>query len=205
MFCIKCGFALTNDAVFCPKCGVAVSQAETDEVYTDSVEIIVPPKTADSIPLPERSYYTEPQRKSGSTKVILTALGGVAVLVIGVILITSVLGGFGNFFSGIFDDQYVKMVKTGTLSGYPNKTVGKAFDDFLSNAKWESGVGEGGIRFVNVRGKAMLMGEKVDVVVQFTVDSDNKTFEYRACEINGVPQSNLMALGLFEAVYMNYL
>ena len=53
------------------------------------------------------------------------------------------------------------LIKDGTFNGYPNKTVGKAFDDYMRNAKWESGMGSSGQRFVNVSGRIMYANRRV--------------------------------------------
>lgn len=99
-------------------------------------------------------------------------------------------------------DKYVRMVKTATLEAYPQKTVGDAFDDYLKNPKWESGLSEDGIRFVNVSGKIYIYDKETDIVVQF-VFKDEKAgiFSYNACELNGVPQNDLFVWGLLEVVY----
>lgn len=99
-------------------------------------------------------------------------------------------------------DKYVRMVKTATLEAYPQKTVGDAFDDYLKNPKWESGLSEDGIRFVNVSGKILIYGKETDIVVQFVIkDEKAGIFSYNACELNGVPQNDLFVWGLLEVVY----
>lgn len=98
-------------------------------------------------------------------------------------------------------DKYVQMVKGGTLDGYPQKTVGDAFDDFLDNPKWESSLSEDGERFVNVKGGAVYADKEVELVVQFLVDEAAEIFNYNACEINGVPQNNLIFWNLLETIY----
>lgn len=99
------------------------------------------------------------------------------------------------------NDQYVQMVKEGTLNGYPQKTVGEAFDGFLKNPKWESGLSDDDQRFVNVTGKILYYDEEVNLAVQFIVDEKSGSFEYNACRINDVPQNNLTFWGLLEAIY----
>jgi|GEM_PF-5797990 len=110
-----------------------------------------------------------------------------------------------DFLDEVFDssseDKYVQMVKDGRLSGYPNKTVGKAFNDFMGNARWSSGVSEEGQRFVNVKGKIMYADKEVEAVVQFFIDSNEEFFEYNACEFNGIPQSYFVFLALLEKIY----
>lgn len=104
--------------------------------------------------------------------------------------------------SGSGSDKYVRMVKTATLEAFPQKTVGDAFDDYLKNPKWESGLSEDGIRYVNVSGKILIYGEETDIAVQF-VFKDEKAgmFSYNACKLNGIPQNDLFVWGLMEAIY----
>lgn len=116
----------------------------------------------------------------------------VVVLVISVVIFLSY---------GESNDQYVQMVKEGTLNGYPQKTVGEAFDGFLKNPKWESGLSDNDERFVNVTGKILYYDKEVNLAVQFIVDEKSGSFEYNTCEINDVPQNNLTFWGLLEAVY----
>ena len=99
------------------------------------------------------------------------------------------------------DDKYVQMIKDSTLTGYPQKTVGQAFDSYLDNPQWESGSSTDGIRYVNVTGELLYKGEKSDILVQFIVDDDEEQFFYQACELNGIPQSDLVYWTLLESIY----
>jgi len=99
-------------------------------------------------------------------------------------------------------DRYVQMVKDGTLEAYPQMTVGKAFDGFLSNPKWESGLSDDNVRFVNVTGGALYFDEEAEFAVQsIIVDEKDGSFQYNACEVDGTPQSNLVFWGLLETIY----
>jgi len=104
--------------------------------------------------------------------------------------------GFRASLAGRVHDANVEMVRGGTLSACPSATVGKMVDSFLDDPSWESGVGEGNVRFVNIAGGMTYADKLVRAVIQFTVDDKNGTFEYNAFEINEVPQNKLMALGL---------
>lgn len=134
------------------------------------------------------------KRPFGMTKII--------ELVVACILLVAAIA-YAVSFSGGRGDKYVQMVRGGFLDGYPQKTVGEAFDDFLDNPKWESGVSEDGERFVNVKGGILYLNKEAELAVQFFVDEKNEAFQYNACEINGVPQNNLIFWGLLEAVYSN--
>lgn len=85
------------------------------------------------------------KRPLGLSK-IMELVSAVIVLVIAVVFTLS---------SGGSGDKYVQMVRNGTLEAYPQMTVGEAFDGFLSNPKWESGLSDDNVRFVNVKGGAL--------------------------------------------------
>ena len=140
--------------------------------------------------------------------IILSALGAkrplglskIIELVVAAILLVVV--GFSTLSSGGTGDKYVQMVKGGILDGYPQMTVGEAFDGFLSDPKWESGLSDDNVRFVNVTGGALYFGEEAELAVQFIiVDEKDGSFQYNACEVNGTPQSDLVFWGLLETIY----
>ena len=123
---------------------------------------------------------------------ILELVSAVILLVI-VVVFTLSSGGTG--------DKYVQLVRDGTLEAYPQMTVGEAFNGFLSNPKWESVRSDDEVRFVNVSGGIIYDDEEAEIVVQFIVDEENESFQYYACEINNIPQNNLVVWGLFETIY----
>ena len=140
--------------------------------------------------------------------IILSALGAkrplglskIIELVVAAILLVVV--GFSTLSSGGTGDKYVQLVKSGILDGYPQMTVCEAFDGFLSDPKWESGLSDDNVRFVNVTGGALYFGEEAELAVQFIiVDEKDGSFQYNACEVNGTPQSNLVFWGLLETIY----
>ena len=140
--------------------------------------------------------------------IILSAIGAkrplglskIIELVVAVILLVVV--GFSTLSSGGTGDKYVQLVKSGTLDGYPQMTVGEAFDGFLSDPKWESGLSDDNVRFVNVKGGALYFGEEAELAVQFIiVDEKEGSFQYNACEVDGTPQNNLVFWGLLETIY----
>lgn len=141
--------------------------------------------------------------------IILSAIGGkrplglskIIELIAAVILLVIIAATTLSSSGGTSSDDYVQMVKSGTLNGYPQMTVGEAFDGFMGNPKWESGLSDNDIRFVNVTGKILYYDEEVELAVQFIVDEKNETFKYNACEINDVPQNNLAFWGILEAIY----
>lgn len=123
---------------------------------------------------------------------IMELVSAVILLVVIGIYVTS---------SGGTSDKYVQIVKEGTLNGYPQMTVGEAFDGFLDNPKWESGLSDDNVRLVNVTGGILYYDKDAELAVQFIVDEKDESFQYNACEINGIPQNNLVFWSLLEAVY----
>lgn len=126
------------------------------------------------------------------SKIIELVCAGIVLVVVVAVLIGT----------GGENDKYIKMVKEGMLEAYPSKTVGEAFDGYLKNPKWESGVSEDGTRCVNVTGKILYYEKETDILVQFIIENDKTgSFSYNACELDGVPQNNLFFWGLLEAIY----
>ena len=107
-----------------------------------------------------------------------------------------------NPFESILNPE-ISMVKNGTLSRYPQKTVGEAVDTFMGNPKWEAINGHDGNTYVNVTGSILVMDESATAALQFKLDQQNGTFEINALEINGTPQHDLIALKLITAMYSN--
>ncbi len=130
-------------------------------------------------------------RPLGFSKIIELVSAVILLVVIGV-YVTS---------SGGASDKYIQVVKEGTLDGYPQMTVGEAFDSFLADPEWESGISDADERFVNVKGGITYYDEDAEILVQFIVDEENNLFQYNACEINGVPQNNLVFWNLLETIY----
>ncbi|NBI10651.1 zinc-ribbon domain-containing protein [Colidextribacter sp. OB.20] len=138
--------------------------------------------------------------------IILSALGTkplgfskIIELVSAVILLVIIMA--STLSSGRTGDKYVQIVRDGTFEAYPQMTVGEAFGGFLDNPKWESGLSDDNVRFVNVTGEALYNDEEVELVIQFIVDEKSEMFHYNACEVDGTPQSPLVFWGLLEAIY----
>ncbi len=121
-------------------------------------------------------------------------------LVVGVFLLAAVIV-IPILTSGGIGDKYIQIVKNGTLNTYPQKTVGEAFDGYLDNPKWESGLSEDKQRFVNVKGGILYYEKEAEIVVQFLVNEEYDSFQYNACEINGFSQNDLIVWRLFENIY----
>ena len=99
------------------------------------------------------------------------------------------------------DSEMVSIVKNGTLKNYTEKKLGTAIDNYFRDPYWSSGVSENGEKFVNIEGRMLFMDKEVDALLQYMISEDNTSFEYSALELNGVPQSALIYLGLIESMY----
>lgn len=131
------------------------------------------------------------KRPLSLSKIIELVVAGILLMVIAVSVMSS----------GGESDKYVQIVKEGTLDAYPQMTVGKAFDNYLNKPKWESGLSDNNERFVNVRGGILYYDKEAEIVVQFIVDEKSGLFQFNACEIDGIPQNNLIVWSLFETIY----
>lgn len=100
------------------------------------------------------------------------------------------------------NNEDIQLVKTGSLAIHPGIAMGAVIDSFLRNPQWTSGGSPSGQRFVNVSGDLTFQGKKVNGMIQFLITGNE--FEVGAFEINGVPQNNLMKLGLLAKMYENF-
>lgn len=94
------------------------------------------------------------------------------------------------------DSQEIQMVKQGSLSACPQKTVDRVVSDFFGTPRWESGQAADGKHYVTIRGKMTFMEKPVSAALQFVVNKNEKTFNYQAFEMNDIPQNQLIAAGL---------
>ena len=170
--------------MFCSKCGTQNDEAST---FCSKCGNSLQKEGAASVVQTQPPAIGMTKKKSKKIPIILA--------VVAVIVVIIIASGSSS------DDRYVKMVKEGRMDNYPQKTVGRAFGDFMGNAKWESGRSEEGQRFVNVRGRIMYADKEVEALVQFFVDHDKGRFEYHACEFNGIPQNEVIFWALLEKVY----
>ncbi|MDR2123386.1 MAG: hypothetical protein LBP38_00130 [Desulfovibrio sp.] len=106
------------------------------------------------------------------------------------------------FLSGCGDSKEIKRVKSGSFKNCQNKTVEQAADDFFDSPKWESGIGVDGetkgLPLVNLKGKMKIRGKEVDAVLQFILDENGQSFKAHALETNGVPQPDIVLIGLLK-------
>ncbi len=93
------------------------------------------------------------------------------------------------------------VTQNGTLSAFPDKTVGEAVDGFFGDPAWKVLIGDDGNTYVNVEGTIQYMSKDVQAVIQFRLDGSDDTFEINALEFNGIPQSEVMLYALIEKMY----
>ena len=98
--------------------------------------------------------------------------------------------------SGCTDSTEIQMVKGGQLGNCPDATVEEMVDSFLGNPSWQSGTSDDGVTFVNIEGDLTVYEKEVRGAIQFIVNAGAGSFEFNAFELNGVPQPNIMAMGL---------
>jgi hypothetical protein len=145
-----------------------------------------------SLPFDAAKSFNTLKSAEKQRKTVSAVLSIAVVLIIGAVVLNH---------SSILNSREVNLVRNGTLQAFPDKTVGRAFDDALHNTKWESITASDGNTYVNVKGRAIYIGREVEVAVQFRVDYDAGAFEIHAFEIDGVPQGLLILWGLLDSLY----
>jgi len=93
------------------------------------------------------------------------------------------------------------LVKNNYLNGHSEPSIGIAFDSFLRNPEWEAFIGTDDVRFLNVSGEVSLFNNVVEVLIQFQVDSINKSYSICAMELNGEPQNNYVINSMINKIY----
>ena len=96
------------------------------------------------------------------------------------------------------DSVQVDMVKNGVLKSCPSATVEKMVDSFIGSPSWEYGKSASGKEFVNISGDIAFNNKEAKGLLQFTINTKNNSFNYKAFEINDIPQNKLIALGLLK-------
>lgn len=89
-------------------------------------------------------------------------------------------------------------VKSGSLQSCPNATLEKMANSFMSAPRWSSGEARDGTQLVNLAGEIQLFEQPATALVQFVVRPGSGAFEFRALEIDGKAQPEILALSLFS-------
>ncbi|MBR7132805.1 MAG: hypothetical protein IKD04_04680 [Clostridia bacterium] len=95
---------------------------------------------------------------------------------------------------------YVDVVKNSVPEGY-NVTYGEAFADFFTDATWEGFNADDGRKVAEFKGTFLMDGENATVLMQYTMDDVNDTFELSYFTINGEIQDMETYALLMESVF----
>ncbi|GAA0342312.1 hypothetical protein GCM10008967_35880 [Bacillus carboniphilus] len=99
------------------------------------------------------------------------------------------------------DAALVSTVKEGSLYEYPDKTVGKAFDDFFVDPKWEYFLSTEDEHVVEFNGVAEYYGEDAMITIQFIIDEVTEEFEIYWFGVDDVEESDYVLFDLLDTVY----
>ena len=119
------------------------------------------------------------------------------------ILIAVIISLMSVLFAGCGDDKYVQTVKNGSLDMAKGVPIGKAFDQFFSNEKWESFVSENNERIVEFNGECRWNNNPATCCVQFRILNDSR-FEVSYLDINGVSMNWWDSSGILNKVFQKY-
>ena len=119
------------------------------------------------------------------------------------IFIVVIISLMSVLFAGCGDDKYVQTVKNGSLDIAKGVPIGKAFDQFFSNEKWESFVSENNERIVEFNGECRWNNNPATCCVQFRILNDSR-FEVSYLDINGVSMNWWDSSGILNKVFQQY-
>lgn len=119
------------------------------------------------------------------------------------ILIAVIISLMSVLFAGCGDDKYVQTVKNGSLDMAKGVPIGKAFDQFFSNEKWESFVSENNERIVEFNGECRWNNNPATCCVQFRILNDSR-FEVSYLDINGVSMNWWDSSSILNKVFQQY-
>lgn len=98
-------------------------------------------------------------------------------------------------------NEYIDLVKTGTLSSHQSVTVGKAFDKFFTDKDWKHFTSENNQNIVEFTGTYNINNKKYKTRIQFEVNKNSTEFEMKYLEVNGKPQNLLSWNSLLSNIY----
>lgn len=119
------------------------------------------------------------------------------------IFIVVIISLMSVLFAGCSDDKYVQTVKNGSLDMAKGVPIGKAFDQFFSNEKWESFVSENNERIVEFNGECRWNNNPATCCVQFRILNDSR-FEVSYLDINGVSMNWWDSSSILNKVFQQY-
>lgn len=98
-------------------------------------------------------------------------------------------------------NQYIDIIKNGTLNSYKSATVGKAFEDFFTDEDWKYFSSDSNQDVVEFTGTYHINDKKYKTLIQFTVNKDNSEFEMSYFEVNGKSQNLFEWSSLLSNIY----
>ncbi|MCR5419492.1 MAG: zinc ribbon domain-containing protein [Lachnospiraceae bacterium] len=183
----------------CPECGAESSSGG----FCSNCGSKMPQLSARE--LEDQAELTPENIKAKKKRLLWTPV----VVFIAVILLMSGVFGLGT-------DPHVLAVKNGSPSSYPDKTYGKAFDNFFKSPKWryfrgtQEGTDEDGdgkpdteeqnVDVVEFTGYCRYSDIEVKALLQFTLNDDD-TFSATFLSFNDVPQNMFTMAALLSAVF----
>jgi predicted nucleic acid-binding Zn-ribbon protein len=188
MFCKKCGKEVQEGVRFCPSCGAELSSVSsevengTQEVNNIDLDTSGSTQQTNRADSEAGSSASKESIKTGidkkiSINAIKTSLKKhfiqyIVTLIVFAIIIYIAKG-----------DSSVNTVKNSSFVAYPDKTIGKAFDDFFTNTKWDS-YKKGGKTYVKFTGKYTTgkSSKKAQIIFKF---SDDDNFQVESMTMDG--------------------
>ena len=186
MYCQSCGSKLENGLKFCESCGEAISV----EFQTNERGKTKENKVNDYLNIFREKINVS--RTEDLVKMIASAVG------LGIIVIFLV-----SFF-GFGGTKYINIVKQGSFDSYPTVEIGKAFNQYFSNAEWEAFESTRGDQVVEFTGQCYFLDELTDVTMQFVIYSD-ETFSVEYLSFDNETQGAWMTTILISTVMEDYL
>lgn len=186
MYCQSCGSQVEAGNKFCESCGEGIEV----EVQTNVESSNRKDKVTDSLNMLREKINVS--RTEDLVKMIASAVG------LGIIVIVLV-----SFF-GFGGTKYINIVKQGSFDSYPTVEIGKAFNQYFSNAEWEAFESTRGDQVVEFTGQCYFLDELTDVTMQFVIYSD-ETFSVEYLSFDNETQGAWMTTILISTVMEDYL
>lgn len=160
-----------------------------------------------ALPPPTSPSFSKPSKSK--TGAVLWVVGGIILFMAFLAIVVPALLAQRDRARARSEPKAVHIVKSGYFTSHPApaKDIGDAVNAFFGDPKWESGIGTDpdpetqGKTLVNIKGKVRFMGKDVDAALQFVVNEDTGAFQARSLEFNGIPQNQLMLVGLIDKMY----
>lgn len=178
MYCEFCGYKLAENMNFCENCGRSVNEIKNQ---------------GESLKEKTSSFVQNINwKKLDSMGRMVLSIGGIGIIILVCL----------SFF-GFADNEYVKIVKNGSLNSYPNVKIGKAFNQYFSEPTWDYFLSSDDEHVVEFTGECLFLDEETEVYMQFIVDPEG-TFSIDYLSLDDITQGYYMLSGLLEAVMEDY-